>query len=590
MGVNRIFDLLDRYDHVLKTKVAFAAKEDGEWKKYSYEDYIRLSNWVSCSLLAMGIETGDKVATIFSNSRPEWNFIDMGIAQIGAIHVPIYPTISHDEFTHVFNHSEAKLAFVSDKLLYRKLKPVLESCASIQHTLSINEVEGLKSWSDFIRLGEKSAAYYQEVVEKIKQKIQPKDLATIIYTSGTTGLAKGVMLSHQNLVSNAIGVSKRQHLPTGSRILSFLPLCHVYERTMLYKYQYLGMEIYYAENVGTIGDNLKEIRPHGFDTVPRLLESVFDKIIAKGNQLSGFKKKLFFWAVELSFEYKQRGNSWFYKQQHKIAERLVYSKWREALGGEVDFIACGSAALQPKLERVFGAAGIPIFQGYGLTESSPIITTNYKIDGTNLFGTVGPVLDNVEVRIADDGEILAKGPNIMMGYYKDPERTAEVIDNDGWLHTGDVGEFIDGRFLKITDRKKEMFKTTAGKYIAPQPIENRFKESYFIQQAMVIGENEKFASALILPDFDFLQKWARENGILFQNKKELITHDKVLVRLQQEINTVNKQLGLAEQIKRFRLIDDEWTPISGELSPTLKLKRKYIADKYKAMVEEIYLK
>ncbi len=590
MSVTRVFDILDRYQKILKTKVAFAEKENGKWKEYSYQDYIGIANQISAGLLAMGLKKGDKVATIFSNNRAAWNFLDMGLSQIGVIHVPIYPTISHDEYLHIFNHSEVKLIFVSDRLLYRKVRPAIEAVKGIEKVFGIGEIDGVASWKEVLELGQKSASYYQNEIKKIKAEISPQDLATIIYTSGTTGRSKGVMLSHKNLMANTAGVAKCQHLPPGSRIMSFLPLCHVFERTMIYKYQFLGMHIYYAENIGSIGDNLKEVKPHGFDTVPRLLEAVYEKIITRGNALKGIKKKIFFWAVNLGYQYDQDNRSWWYTQRLKLADALVFSKWREALGGELDFIASGSAALQPKLEKIFAAAGLQVYQGYGLTETAPILTTNFKRNNTVRFGTVGPALDNVEIKIAKDGEILAKGPNIMMGYYKDPAKTAEVIDEDGWFHTGDVGAIVDGRYLKITDRKKEMFKTSGGKYIAPQPIENRFKESFFIQQAMVVGENEKFASAILLPNFDFLQKWAKEQKITFTDKSELIKHEAVNKRIQQEVNTVNKQLGQVEQIKRFRLIADDWSPNSGELSPTLKLKRKFIQNKYNTILEEIYLR
>jgi long-chain acyl-CoA synthetase len=449
-------------------------------------------------------------------------------------------------------------------------------------------VEGVKPFSSIIDTGREHAEKYRDVLLKISDSIRPEDLVTIIYTSGTTGNSKGVMLSHNNLVKNAITTSKAHHLAYGHRAVSFLPLCHVYERMVNYHFQYKGISIYYIENMGTISEAVKEIKPHIFNTVPRLLEKIYDNIIAKGRNLPWLKRQIFFWAVNLGLKFRLKENSNFYKFRLGIARKLIFNKWKEALGGELEVMVSGGAALQSRLEKIFWAAGLPIIQGYGLTETSPVIAVNpLRIDEIG-FGTVGPVIEGVEVRIAEDGEILCRGVNIMMGYYKAPELTAEMIDSDGWLHTGDIGVIEGGKFLRITDRKKEMFKLSAGKYIAPQVIENKLKESSFIEQAMVIGENQKFASALLSPNFSFLHDWCSIHKIQFRDNNELIELPEVIDRFSREVREVNKSLGEFEQIKRFRLVTEEWTPQTGELSPTLKLKRNYLAKEYQFIIAEIY--
>lgn len=588
MEITRTFDILERLDNMFIKDDILAGKQDGEWIKYSTKEYIENVNFVSYGMLALGLKKGDKVATI-SNNRPEWNFIDMGLSQTGLVHVPIYPTISIQDYRYILNHAEPKLVIVSDKILYAKLKPLADEISSIQEIYSLNYVDEAKNWTEFYELGKKNVEKYKDELLNIKKSIPPEEMVTLIYTSGTTGNPKGVMLSHVNLVSNSIETSKAHPYGPESKTLSFLPLSHVYERMMNYHFQYKGISIYYAENMGTIVDNVKEIKPDIFNSVPRLLEKVYDGIIAKGKDLTYLKKQIFFWAVNLGhkFTLKNKHRFW-YRLRLQLADKLIFSKWREALGGNIKLIVSGGAALQPRLARIFWAANIRILEGYGLTETSPVIAVNNLNHNGVKFGTVGPIIEGIDVKISEDGEILCKGPNIMVGYYKSPELTSEVIDKNGWFHTGDIGVIEDDRFLKITDRKKEIFKLNSGKYIAPQVIENKLKESFFIEQAMVIGENEKFASALISPNFSFLHDWCARYKIHYRDNKTLITIPQVISRYQKEVNTINSQLGAYEQIKRFRLVHEEWSPQTGELSPTLKLKRNIINDRYRILVKDIY--
>jgi long-chain acyl-CoA synthetase len=589
MEVTRIFDLLDRYAERYQKDDVLAAKSNGGWVRYSTEEYIQSSNYFSYGLMELGFKRGDKIATV-TNNRPEWNISDMGMMQIGVIHVPIYPTISLEDYEYILKHSDVKAIIISDNSLYQKLKDLLEKIPALQYIFTINQVEGVRNWAEIIETGKVLETKYRQEVLKTKASIDPDEMATLIYTSGTTGSSKGVMLSHRNIVTNFIATSYIQPLDHRHKILSFLPLCHIYERMVNYKFQYKGISIYYAENFGTIPANMKEIRADGFNTVPRLLERVFDKIVSKGNDLSGVKKRIFFWALNLGLRYELNGaNGPVYEAQRRVADKLVFSKWREALGGNVKIIVSGGSALQPRLARVFWAAGMKVIEGYGLTETSPVIAVNHSVWPDIKFGTVGPVLEGVDVKIAEDGEILARGPNLMLGYYKDPEYTREVIDDEGWFHTGDVGLLEEGKFLKITDRKKEIFKLSSGKYVAPQVIENKFKESIFIEQIMVVGENEKFASALISPNLDHLHSWATLHKIHFRDNKELVSTREVIDRFQKEVDQINKTLGEHEKIKRFRLVCEEWSPQSGELSPTLKLKRSFIYNKYDHILREIYM-
>ncbi|GAB4289444.1 MAG: long-chain fatty acid--CoA ligase [Marinilabiliales bacterium] len=590
MQVNRICDILDLYRDKYKNQtVVFSKKEDGKWINYSAKDYIEYSEYFAIGLLKFGIKPGDKIATIFTNNRPEWNFVDMGMNMTGIIHVPVTPNLKQEDVQYILKHSETKLIIVSDNQANNKVKEILERVDFEIPVYSINKLENTANWEYFLDLGKKHYDEYINELYNIKSGIKPDDLATIIYTSGTTGTPKGVMLSHNNIISNAKAAESIHDNKHGSRALSFLPVSHIFERTINYHLQYMGISIYYAENMGTIADNLKEVKPHLFISVPRLLESVYDKIITKGKELSGFKRMIFFWAVKLGHKFDYTGKrSFVYKTKLKIADKLVFSKWRAALGNEVNLIFIGGAALQPRLSRIFGAAGINTLEGYGLTETSPVVCANNIKTGEIKIGTVGPPFPDVKVKINDDGEILVKGPNVMMGYYKNKEETDKVIDHEGWLHTGDIGTIIDNKYLKITDRKKEIFKISAGKYIAPQMIENRLKESFLIEQAMVVGEDEKFVSALISPNFRYLHDLAAEKRLKYRDNKELINLPEINEIYQKEITNINKDLGEYEKIKRFRLVCEEWTPATGELSPTLKLKRNVLYKKYDKILREIY--
>jgi long-chain acyl-CoA synthetase len=587
MDIKRTFDIIDLNCEKYPRPDMYCGKQDREWIKYSTEDVRNYINLVSYGLMAMGYKKGDKIATITGN-KPEWNFVDMGLAQAGMIHVPIYPTISTDEYAFILEHAEVKAVVLGNNTIFNKISPIAQNLKDLHEIFSFNAVEGIRSLKDIIEEGKKNINKYKDSVEKIKSEIMPQDLVTIIYTSGTTGNSKGVMLTHNNLITNALFTATLHELGYGHRALSFLPLCHVYERMMNYHFQYKGLSIYYVENMGTISESINEVKPHIFNTVPRLLEKIYGNIIGKGENLPWLKKQMFFWAINLGLKFRLEGNSSFYKFRLKIARKLIFSKWREALGNEVVVMSSGGAALQGRLEKIFWAAGLPIIQGYGLTETSPVISASPLRPGEIKFGTVGPVIDNVEVKIAEDGEILCKGVNVMMGYYKAPELTAEVIDEDGWFHTGDIGVIEDGRYLRITDRKKEMFKLSAGKYIAPQPIENKLKESFFIEQVMVIGENEKFASAIISPNFSFLHDWCSLHKIQFRDNQELIEIPDVIEKFSKEVREVNKSLGEHEYIKRFRLVTEEWSTQSGELSPTLKIKRNMVAKNYKDLIADIY--
>jgi long-chain acyl-CoA synthetase len=588
MEITRTFDLLERYKELYPMEDALAGKQDGVWVKYSSQDYINYANYVSCGLLSLGYKKGDKIATIL-NSRPEWNFIDMGLSQIGIVHVPIYPTIGTEEYDYILKHSEVKVVFIANKLIWNKVKPIINNVTTIQTIYCLSEIEDLTPWNVVIDAGKENYDRLIGEVKTIKEGISPDEMMSIIYTSGTTGNPKGVMLSHNNIVSNFISTSKAHVLGFGHRTLSFLPLCHIYERMMNYHFQYKGIAIYYAESLGTITTDIKDVKPHIFNTVPRLLEKIYDGIIGKGKNLPYIKKQIFFWAVNLGLRFQLNHKyRFFYNFKLKIARKLIFSKWKEALGVDDLIITSGGAALQERLAHIFWAAGIDVIEGYGLTETSPVISVNSHTPLICKFGTVGKILENVQVKIDDDGEILSKGPNLMLGYFKEPELTKEVIDSDGWFHTGDIGHIDSEGFLKITDRKKEMFKTSAGKYIAPQVIENKLKESFFIEQLMVIGENEKFASALISPNFPFLHDWCSIHKVQYRDNCDLVRLPEVNARFQKEVNKYNAVLGEHERIKRFRLVCEEWTAQSGELSPTQKLKRNVVGEKYKDIIAEIY--
>lgn len=587
MEVTRLFDIPAYYHKNYPKADAFAAKENGQWKPYSTQEFMDTVNNFSYGLIAMGLQPGDKIAML-SNNRPEWNFADLGMQQAGVINVPVYPTISDSDLQFILNDAEIKYVLVSSKDLYEKVKKASASLPFVKDIYMFNRDASVKNWSEILELGKKNQD--KTKLDAISSKIKSGDLATILYTSGTTGTPKGVMLSHNNLISNVM--ASRSLMPTDhtGKALSFLPLNHVYERMLTYVYMYLGISIYYAESLETIGDNLREVKPQVFSCVPRLLEKVYDKIVAKGSELKGIKRKLFFWALGLGERYDPNKNLGFwYNLQLNIANKIIFSKWREALGGNVKCAVSGGAALHPRLARIFWAARIPILEGYGLTETSPVISVNNMQPGGMKIGTVGPLLPNVQVKIAEDGEILAKGPNIMMGYYKRPDATAEVIDSEGWFHTGDIGVIEDGKYLKITDRKKEIFKTSGGKYIVPQAIENKLRESRFIEQVMVVGENQKYASALIVPAFAFLKEWCSRKGINCGSNEELIRHPEVITRMKEEVEKVNKTLAQFETIKKFELLPREWAVDKGELTPKLSLRRKIILERNKELVDKMYV-
>lgn len=586
--VTRTFDILDLCEANYNREDALAGKANGKWYTYSTAEYKKKSHYFAMGVLALGLKRGDKVATVTAN-RPEWNFVDMGLAMAGMIHVAVYPTIGEDEYRYILKHAEIKYLLVGDRKLYDKIAPIVHDIPSIKDIYAFEDFNNCKHFREILDLGKAREAEWCDELEKIKESILPSDLATLIYTSGTTGVPKGVMLTQENLVSNFTTHAKMHDLGKGHRVISFLPLCHVYERSVNYHFQYKGMGVYYVGNLGQIVPAIREIKPHMFNSVPRLLERVYDGFVSKGKELTGMKRVIYFWALSLTrhFEYNKKYNL-LLRMRIQLADKLVYSKWREALGGNIVYVVSGGAALQPRIVRVLAMAGMYTLEGYGLTETSPVIAVNNPALKEMKVGTVGPVLENVEVKIADDGEILCKGPSIMKGYYKAPELTAEVIDEEGWFHTGDIGFLDEGKYLKITDRKKEMFKMSGGKYIAPQMIENKLKESFFIEQAMVIGENEKFASALISPNFEYLHDWCSEHKIHFRDNEELVQKKEVNSQFFKEVAAINKTLGQHEEIKRFRLVCEEWTPQSGELSPTLKLKRNFVTRKYQHIIKEIY--
>ena len=586
--ITRLFDF--PYYQLEKNNIpaALVTKYNGTWIKTSTQDYIDQANCISRALLQLGVQKNDKIAVISSSNRTEWNIMDIGVLQIGAQNVPIYPTISEDDYEYILNHCEAKYCFVSDDEVLRKLNLVRKKLNHLIEIYSFNEIEGCKNWSELLVLGKDQSN--QNKVEECKNLVRPEDLATIIYTSGTTGKPKGVMLSHNNIVSNVLDSSPRIPFDEGTSVaLSFLPICHIFERVILYIYQYYSVSIYFAESIEKLSDNIKEVKPTVFSVVPRLLEKVYDKIYAKGTELTGIKKKLFFWAIDLGLQYQPYGaNGFWYEAKLKIARKLIFSKWKEGLGGNLNVMVSGSAALQPRLARVFAAAEMPVMEGYGLTETSPVISVNCYKDGGFRVGTVGKVIQNVEVKIAPDGEILCKGPNIMMGYYKDEVLTQEIM-KDGYFLTGDIGEIDQDGFLKITDRKKEMFKTSGGKYIAPQLIENALKQSRFIEQIMVIGDGEKMPAAFIQPNFDFIREWEKIHGIeVGKTNEDISSNPKVIKRIQEEVDRLNEKFGNWEKIKRFELTPDVWSIDGGHLTPTLKLKRKVVLEKYKDLYKKIY--
>ncbi len=558
-------------------------KREGKWIKTSTSEYLSKAMEMSKGLIQLGIKPGDKVALI-SNNRSEWNICDVALLQIGAVSVPIYPTITEKEYTYIFNNAEIKLCIVSDEELYEKVTSIAPDVPSLEGIYTFNEVKGAKNWKEIMTLGHQIS---EKQVEDLRDSVKTEDLATLIYTSGTTGLPKGVMLSHSNIVSNVLDSMERVPVDKQAKALSFLPVCHVFERMILYLYQYIGVSIYFAESLETVGDDIKDVKPNLFTAVPRLIEKVYAKIIAKGEDLSGIKRALFFWAVKLGHNWDINKGGW-YNFKLKIARKLIFSKWQEALGGNIDVIVSGSAALESSLMRVFYASGMPIYEGYGLTETSPVVSVISKFEDGIRIGTVGKVLKTVKVKIAKTGEILVKGPNVMQGYYKAPEKTAEVMDEEGWFHTGDKGEFVEGKYLKITGRIKQIFKTSGGKYVSPELMENKFKLSPFIETVMVVGENKKHTSALIIPAWESLEDWADYKKIAYSNHDDLVKNDLVIDKFEREVAKYNEDFAKWEKVKVIRVIADEWSIDSGELTPTLKLKRNVVLEKYSDLIDGIY--
>ncbi|MEY5000198.1 MAG: hypothetical protein RLZZ211_234 [Bacteroidota bacterium] len=585
LTIDRLFDVPRHQLKNYPNPNMFVTKTKGIWVPLSTSDFLDAAMNVSRGLISLGVAAGDRVAVASSN-RFEWNILDIAVQQVGAILVPLYPNISESDYRFILNDAGVEICVVSNQELVDKISSVRNDVPSLKHLFAFDQLSNCPHWSEIEAVKGQTEI---EVVEQRMREVKSGDLVTIIYTSGTTGNPKGVMLSHANILATVSSCIEPIPADKNSKVLSFLPVCHIYERMLHYLYMYIGCSIHFAESMDTIGENIKEVKPDVFSAVPRLIEKVFDKIMAKGEDLKGIKRSLFFWAVDVAEEYDVVGKSTFYKMKLSIARKLIFSKWQEALGGNVKAIASGSAALQPRLARIFLAADIPILEGYGLTETSPVVTVNNFVTGIRI-GTVGPLVENVQVKIAPDGEILVKGPNVMMGYYKNQEATNEVFDADGWFCTGDIGTFQEGKFLKITDRKKEIFKTSGGKYIVPQAMENRLKESRFIEQAMVIGEGEKFPAVFIVPNMAFVKEWAQRHNLDYSSlsNEEIVAHQALIDRINKEVAQINLEYGSWEQLKKVKLLPREFTIEGGELTPTLKFKRKKILEKYQAQYQEIY--
>lgn len=583
--ITRIFDIIPYYLQKNPNQdCAFGFKENGVWKKLSIQEYANKIDNLSYAFLNMGIQKGDKIA-IIAGSRPEWNIIDMATMQIGAISVPIYPTISQEDYLYILKHAEIKLLFIDGKELYTKIVPILPQIRTIKHIFTFSAHGRYEQYHCLEECGRLNKN--PEKLAQIRDSIKETDLATLIYTSGTTGNPKGVMLSHRNFVSNIKGVSDIP-APWVKRALSFLPLCHVYERMLVYLYQYNGYSVYYAESLATIAENIKEVDPNIMTCVPRLLEKIFDKLYASGKNLSPKKQKLYYWAFSLAEQYQIEGNSIGYNLKHKIADKLIYSKWREAIGGHFDIVVSGGSAIKPAISSFFSAIGMPVYEGYGLTETSPVIAVSRKGKNNRQVGCVGPIMPDIEIKLGENNEICCRGANVMMGYYKDPERTKEAIDPEGWFHTGDQGEFTKHGLLRITGRIKNIFKTSFGKYINPQKLEEACTESLYIEHMAVFGENQKFAAALIVPEFNMLEIWAKENGVSYQSRTELVKHPEVIKFYRNELGKHNHFFGDWEQIKKFELIADEWSQHSGILTPTLKIKRPVVQERYAKGIQDLF--
>jgi long-chain acyl-CoA synthetase len=586
MNVTRLFDLLDNYiENYPDQDAALVCKREGAWKKFSICEYVELTNDLSYGMLALGIQPSDKIGIVSSN-RPEWNMLDFAAMQIGAVSIPIYPTISQNDYSHILNHAEMKMIFIEGKELRTKLKPILPEIKTLKEIFTFSDENSEYKYLDqLITLGKENRQ--PDKLAQLKASIKPDDLATIIYTSGTTGSQKGVMLSHQNIVSQ---LKSLESIPAkwSNKALSFLPLCHAYERMLVYLYQYLGMSVYYAESLGTIAENIKEINPTMMSCVPRLLEKIYDKLYLSGKKLPFLSKIIYYWAFNLATKFQLEEMGWYYNIKYKLAEKLIYSKWRAAIGGNFDIVVSGGSAIQPHIASFFSAIGMPVFEGYGLSETSPVIAVSQRGENGRKFGTVGLPLPGVEVKLAERDEIICRGHNVMLGYYKDPKLTAQAIDNDGWFHTGDTGKFTPEGQLRITGRLKSIFKTSFGKYVNPQAIESRFTESAFIENMIVLGENKKFAAALLSPDFIYLKSWCNKHKIKYSTNAEMIEHPAIVKRYQEEIKHYNQFFGDFEQIKRYKLVPDEWTTADGFLSPTLKIKRNVIESHYADAIEKLF--
>jgi long-chain acyl-CoA synthetase len=584
MEIRRTFDILEKLKTFAPKKDILNAKENKKWISYSVDDFVSNVNYVSAGLLQLGLKKGDKIA-IMAGNMPMWNFVDYGCQQVGIVTAPVFPTISNDDLKYILNHCEARAIFISDRATWLKLSALEKDLPHLQYVFTFNTLENVRPFSDLLEMGR--SAYDEKIINEHKANVKADDLFTILYTSGTTGQPKGVMLSHHNLLSNVLVCQNIAPFTTKWKALSFLPLNHVYERFLNTVYLFQGVSIYYAESFETIGDNCREIHPQIFVAVPRVLERVLDRIMSAGEKLGGNKKKIFDWAVRIAENYEFKGKSAWYHLQRMIADKLVYSKWRAAVGGEVVAVVSGGAALNPRLERIFYCAGLNLLQGYGLTETCVVVSVNRFEKERRMFGTVGLVVENSTVKIAEeDGEILMKGPSLMMGYYKNAEATAEVIDKEGWFHTGDIGTFVEGRFLKITDRKKEIFKNSGGKYISPVAIENRLKESKYIEQCMVIGEGQKFVSALIIPSVSAFREYCEQHGIEWEG--DMRTHETLKKLIDDHVRKVNSSLAPFEQVKRYQLLDASWAVESGEITPKLSLRRKKIEEKNRDVISRIF--
>ena len=586
MAATRIFDILEEQKKYPKPDI-LANRAGEDWRRFSTQNYYDSAHFIAYALLEMGLQKGDKIATIMNN-RAECNFMDMGITLANMVHVPVYATLNENEYKYILNHCDCKMVVMGIEAIYKRVEPILNEVVQKPEIFTIDTIKNRRNFKEILDLGKAYAAKWHDKVEENKKNISTEELATIIYTSGTTGNQKGVMLSHKNLCSNFMPLIDLQVLNHNHKLLSFLPLCHVYERTVMYHYQFLGASYYYAGGLGTIAKDISDMKADGFCAVPRVLEMMFDKLFTVGKDLKGIKRMLYFWAFFLATKYDNYNKNWFYLLKIKIADKLIYSKWREKMSGKEMIVVSGGSAIQERIIRLFSAAQILVYEGYGLTETSPVIAVNNPRKRILKPGTVGEILSGVEFKLADDGEILTKGNCLMMGYYKDPEYTKQVVDEEGWFHTGDIGTMVEGKYLKITDRKKEIFKLSAGKYVAPQMIENKLKESSFINNVMVIGANEKFTSAIIVPTMNVLHFWCNKHQVPFTNNAEIVTLPEVNKRIQKEVDKINAQLSEHEQVKRFRLVAEEWSPVTGELSQTLKLKRSVIYQKYDTLCREIY--